>query len=204
MSETNVTEPSVEPSPTPPIEPTVEPTTEPTSTTEPPKTEEPKEEPTPEFVPLTADDIVIPEGMEVAEDLRDEFLGIVNNQELDPKERVNQMIGLYGKALTAASETNSKAWADLQSEWQSKVKADPEIGGAKFDATINKIGKLVEEFGSDELRGAMDMTGAGNNPAIIKFLATLADKLTEGSFTSGNPTNGDGSAASRMFPSMKG
>lgn len=194
MSEVNETQPSPEPTPT--SEATQEPTT--------PTTPEPtKEEPTPEFVPLTADDITFPEGFEVQEDLRNEFLDIVNNRELDDKGKTSALVGLYAKAQTAASEANSKAWEDTQTEWQNAVKNDAEIGGAKFDATITKVGKLMEEFGNDDLRQVFDLTGAGNNVHVVKFLANLSDKLTEGSHTTGNPASGDQSAASKLFPSMK-
>lgn len=183
-------DPTPNPNPTPPTDPAPA---------------DPAPSVTPEApVALSADDITLPEGFTLDEPLRDEFLGIMNNGELDAKGRSDALVGLYSKALTAASEANSNAWAETQTQWQEEVKADPTIGGAKLDATLTKVGKLVEEFGSDELRSAFDLTGAGNNVHVVKFLATLADKLTEGGFTGGNPTNVEPNAASKLFPSMKG
>lgn len=177
----------------PPVDPNAPPVVEP------PKVDEPVA-----FIPLTAENLTFPEGFTVNEPLRDEFLALVNNQELSASDRANGLIGLQEKVLAAASEANSEAWNTMQSDWQKEVKADPEIGGAKFDATMTNIGKLVEEFGTPELRQAFDVTGAGNNPHVIRFLNTLAGKLTEGSTAApGLPTN-SGDAASRLFPSMKG
>lgn len=203
MSEPSATPPSNEPTPTPPVEPTPEATPTPTPTEPTPPTEPENKEPAPEFVPLTADDIQFPEGFEVQEGLRDEFLGIVNNRELDDKGRTSALIGLYAKAQTAASEANSQAWADMQDKWQGEVKADPTVGGVNFDATMTKVGKLMEEFGNDNLRQVFDMTGAGNNVHVISFLSKLSDKLTEGAHVLGNPASTPASAASKLFPSMK-
>lgn len=212
MSTQTETQPSNEPAPslvnTPPANPE---TTPPTTTPEPAPPANPEEPKAPEApkepeapVVLSADDITLPEGFTLDEPMRDEFLGIMNNNELDAKGRSDALVGLYSKALTAASEANSNAWATMQTEWQEAVKTDPEIGGAKFEASLTKVGKLVEEFGSNELREVFDMTGAGNNVHVVKFLAKLADNLTEGGFTAGNPTTAPADAASKMFPSMKG
>lgn len=198
MSEPSATPPSPEPTPqiVPPVDPTPEPTKTPTEPT-------PEPEPEPEFVPLTADDIKFPEGFEVQDELLNEFLGVMNNRDLDARGQTEALTGLFAKAQTAASEANSKAWADMQTEWQTAVKNDADIGGAKFDATMTKVGKLMEEFGNDDLRQVFDLTGAGNNIHVVKFLANLSDKLTEGTHTLGNPANADQSAASKLFPSMK-
>ena len=153
---------------------------------------------------MAATDITLPEGFTADEPLMNDFLSIVNNTELDAKERTNQLVGLYAKAQTAASEANSTAWETMQNEWQAEVKADPTIGGANFESTMTKVGKLMEEFGTDNLRQAFDLTGAGNNLHVVTFLAKLADKLTEGNFTRGNPANAPQDTASKLFPSMKG
>lgn len=198
-------EPETPPSPEPNPNLETTPPTEPTTPTEPEKPAEPEKAPEPApVVALTAEDISLPEGFTMDEGLRDEYLGVMNNPELDAKGRSEALLGLYSKALTAASETNSKAWADTQESWQKEVKEDTEVGGAKFEASMTKVGKLVEEFGTDELRQVFDLTGAGNNIHVVKFLAKISEKLTEGGFTSGNPATGDGSAASKLFPSMKG
>jgi hypothetical protein len=195
MQMSDPVDPNASNEPTPPVEGQ-------SQTPEPPKEPTPNEPPA--FVPLAATDISMPEGFTVDEPLMNDFLAIVNNQELDGKERTNQLVGLYAKAQTAASEANSKAWETMQTEWQETVKADPTIGGANFEGTMTKVGKLMEEFGNDELRQVFDLTGAGNNVHVVRFLAGLADKLTEGSFTPGNPASAPQDTASKLFPSMKG
>lgn len=157
-----------------------------------------------EFVPITAEDITFPEGLEVNETLRDEALAIVNNRELSPKEQLQGLIDLQGKLAKEASEAISETWKTTQTAWQEEVKADPTIGGDKLPATLAAVNKLVTEYGDDKLVEAFALTGAGNNVHVIKFLNAMAGKLLEGgAVPASSPSNQDEDAASRLFPSMK-
>jgi hypothetical protein len=193
-------------------------TTTETSTTETLVTETPKEETqtqaetqteTKEEVkvePLTLDSLTIPEGFEVQAELSDKFLEILNGDS-SPQDRANALLALHGETINAALEADSKAWNTMQTEWRDAAKADPDVGGDKLQSTLNNVGKLLDEFGDKEVRGVFDLTGAGNNVHMLKFLNKIADALTEGSFfKSGSPaaSNEPDAAAKRMYPSMKG
>lgn len=170
---------------------------------EPKPGEEPKEPEAP-AEPLTAADITFPDGVEVNEELRDEFLSVVNNRELSPKEQAQALVDLQLKAAQAASEAGSNAWTEMQTKWKDEVKADPEVGGEKLQPALGRIGRLIDEYGSKELTATFDLTGAGNNVHVIKFLDKLAAKLTEPGPVSGAPANAEVDKAARLFPSMKG
>jgi hypothetical protein len=198
MSEQSETPPSE----TPPIETPSEtpPAAEPSLINTPPA------EPAPEFVPLAADALQVPEGFEVDDGLRDEFLGLVNNRELSEADRANGLLGLWQKGLQTAETRGIEAFNSQVEVAQNEVKADPELGGAKLPATLQSIGKLMEEFGTPELRSLLDTTGAGNSIHVVRFLHSLAGKLTEGSIQPPGtpPTSSEDSRAARLFPSMKG
>jgi len=200
--------PAPEPTPTPSPSPTPDPSPTPTPAPEPGALTDQKPEPTPEpepFVPLTPEDLTFAEGVEVNEELRDDFLKIVNDQEMSPKDRANALVGLQERAAQAAAEASSQAWEALNTQWQDAVKADPEVGGANLDATLGRIGKLIDEHAPapDKLREALNVTGAGNNPEVVKFLNKVATLLSEGTPISGQPTNQEQSAAAVLFPSMQ-
>jgi hypothetical protein len=192
------------PSPSPVIEPPAQTDTTQTQTGEDPPKSLIDEAPAPAPEPLTVEAITIPEGFEPAPELISEFVELMNNGELSAADRANALIALQTKALADASEANSKAWDDMQTEWQTAVKADPEIGGANLQPALANVSKLVNEYGSDELLSVMALTGAGNNVHVIKFLNKLAGKLTEGGAVQGAPVSGESSLASRMYPTMKG
>lgn len=156
-----------------------------------------------EFVPLTAEDITFPEGVEVNETLRDEALALFNNRELSPKDQLQGLVDLQAKLAKEASGAISETWENTQKEWQNEVKADPTIGGDKLPVTLTAVNKLVSEYGSPELVEVFEATGAGNNVHVIKFLNTVAGHLTEGKpITPTGPTSAEGTAAERLFPNM--
>lgn len=173
--------------------------------TEETKTEETKTEEV-KVEPLTVEALTLPEGFELQEEMANEFLEILNGDS-SPQDRANALIALHTKNLAEAQEADSKAWEKMQTEWRDEVKADSDVGGDKLQPALANIGKLLDEFGSPELKGVFDMTGAGNNVHMIKFLNKIAGKLTEGNFFSGgipSTSNDPDAAAKRMYPSMKG
>lgn len=175
----------------------------PTETT-PKTTEEPQVPETPEveFTPLLADDLTFAEGIQVDEPTRDEFLGIINNQELTPSARAQALVDLHTQHMQKASEAGSQAWNDMQDQWRSEVEQDAELGGQKLEPVLTGIGKVLEQYGSSELRQVLDLTGAGNNIHVIRFMNNVAKVLNEGQPVSGAPANVERSLAEKMYPSM--
>lgn len=132
----------------------------------------------------------MPEGFKVDEGTMKEFGELMSNDKLNPQERAQALIDLQAKALKAVGDSHTAAWNTVNEKWVKEVKADPEIGGAKFDTTKATIAKAIDSLGparATEFRQALDMTGAGNNPAIWRGLAAFAKLLTEGNHVSGNP-----------------
>lgn len=156
--------------------------------------------------PLTAEALTFPEGIQVDEAARDEFLGILNNRELTPAAQAQALVDLQVKLAQQASETGSNAWTELQTKWVDEVKADPDIGGDKLEPILTSIGKAIDDYGTPELREVFAITGAGNNPHVIKFLSKLASAVNEGTHIQGKP-GGTGErteddVAERLYPSM--
>lgn len=202
--------------PNQPTDPTPEaPTTENTNPTpeppkEEPKVEEPsKEEPKadePKVEPLTAEAVKLPEGVEVNQEAFGSFIEIMNNAELSPQERAQQLIDLQLKYAAEASEAISTAYEKTREEWAESVRADPKIGGAALEANLGKISKMIDQHGTPELREALDLTGAGDHPEVVKFFLNLANKFTEGGPTpSAAPTTPvtEEERAARLYPSMQ-
>ena len=150
--------------------------------------------------PITVEDVVLPEGFApLSDDLMKEFVDTINNSDLGPKARAEALIQLQAKAMTAASEASSAAWTNLQEEWRTEVKTQL---GDRLQPTLDSINNLVTEHGDAKLIEALAITGAGNNPEVIKFLATVSNLLTEGKFTAGSPNGQEKTAAQRLYPSM--
>ena len=153
--------------------------------------------------PLTADDLEIPEGFELDENLSKDFLAVMNDAEKSPKERANALMQMHSEVLKSASEQISTMWAEAQKEGKAAIEADKEIGGDKLETTLAGVNRLVEKYAPDvkELRTMFDITGAGNNLAMVKFLNAIADDVLEGSPVTGTaPSTGSKDQAAILFP----
>lgn len=62
----------------------------------------------------------------------------------------------------------SSAEKTLRKEW-----------GKAFEGNLDMLGGLIDKYGGNEVREALNVTGAGNNPAIAKFLLNVAKNLSE-------------------------
>jgi hypothetical protein len=152
--------------------------------------------------PFTAEQLTLPEGMKIPDEVRDEFVGLINNTELSAAERANNLLGLHTKILQAAADEHVAAWDALQSEWQGAVQKD--FPGDKLTAAQAQIAKVLDRYGDAAVREAFALTGAGNNPAIFRFMTKLAADLNERPPVTGTPATGQPlDRASRMFGTAK-
>lgn len=189
-------------------QPSTTPETETSST--PPTTTTPdpslvnQQSPTPEapaFSPIEVSALTLPEGLTFADEDMNNFLAIINNQGISHAERAQALIDLQANLTTKSSEAGSQAWNDQQQAWQNEVQNDPELGGANLQTTLANVGRVMDKFGTPEIRSAFDQTGAGNHPQIVRFLNELGKQFTEATPAApGSPTNTQSaSTADRIF-----
>lgn len=170
-----------------------------------PKGETPPNDP-PEVEPVAWESLTLPEGTEVAPEVTESFLSIINDPALSRAELAQKIVDLQldlNTKGTAAAESAAQAlWDQTQETWRTEAKALPEIGGAKLPETLATIKKGLDAAGADKaVYDALDLTGAGNHPAVIKVLHALTKNLAEGKPVSGSPTSGSLTQAERLYGS---
>jgi hypothetical protein len=110
------------------------------------------------------------------------------------------------QALVNARVQHSQA---LAAQYLTELKADPELGGAKFDESVAlslKGRSIIAPEGTDEsafLNKILDQSGAGNHRLIVKMFARLGRLASEdlpglGKAQGDPPKTG----AQRMYPNM--
>jgi hypothetical protein len=156
----------------------------------------------------------IPEGTTLDETTATEFKAMAKELDLT-QEQAQKLLDFGGGKLRALAEGPYKAWSEMQTKWQAEVKADPEIGGTKLEASLKEAaavfvpGESNPFVGSDaearSLKDALNATGAGNNPAIVKMFVRMGRMLGEPGSLTGNPSTGRNDLEARLdkaFPLM--
>ena len=138
--------------------------------------------------------------MEANEEALGKFVEIMN-KDMTPQERAQALIDLQGDVARQVAERSNEVWNETQTKWQEEVRQE---FGDKLDPTLGAISKMLDEFGTPELRDVFAVTGAGNNVHMVKFLGKVAEAMAEGKPLMGAPGGEKASLAERMYPSMKG
>ncbi len=168
--------------------------------------------PKPADGPAEYTDFTVPEGAVIDEPVMAEFKTVAKELGLD-QAAAQKLLDFGGSKIKAMAEAPYKVWTDMQAQWQAEVKADPEIGGTNL-ADTQKNAALVFQPGdgnpfvknADEaaaLKAALNTTGSGNNPAIVKLFSRLGALLKEPGSLTGNPPKADPKALQdKMYDKM--
>lgn len=156
------------------------------------ETAEPPKEGEPAPVDWATAEITLPEGMTVDDSILGGFRELAAATKLD-QPTAQKFIDLYTKALTNGQQTIvdqlQTNWTNTQSQWVGEINAMPEFQGEQKAKSEAAIGTVLEEFGGPGIREAFELTGAGNNPAIVRMILNLSSALLEGEPTPvGAPT----------------
>jgi hypothetical protein len=121
-----------------------------------------------------------------AEELKP-FTDLLNDARVAP-ETGQKLMDLYlaeQNKLIGRLETQAQAtWTDTRKEWVDQIKADPELGGNRFQTAIGLAKEVIQRFGGDEgqlteLRNVLNLTGAGDHPAVVRTLYRIGMALRE-------------------------
>lgn len=126
-----------------------------------------------------------------------------------PVESAQKLLDLYATNIKATAEAAAKATQEtftaLNTKWAAETNALPEMQGEAKKQTLAILGRTMDEFGSPEAREAFNLTGAGNNPHIVRYILSLAQAVVEGGPTpAGAPVATDPrkgkSLGQRLYP----
>ncbi len=145
-------------------------------------------------------DFTLPEGVVIDVDGMSEAKKFFAEDGLS-QDRAQAYVDLYTNRLKDAMEAPYKLWAETQRSWQDEVRNDREIGGARLAANLGVAAKAVDRFGGDALRQALNVSGAGNHPEIIRAFIRIGKAISEDGLVMGRGVAHDArSRADRLYP----
>jgi hypothetical protein len=101
------------------------------------------------------------------------------------QEQAQKFIDLAMARESAAQHRGVQAFVDLQNQWVSEIKADPDIGGDRLKASLSSAARAIDRLNVPGLREALNFTGAGNHPAVVKAFVRLGQMISEDRFRPG-------------------
>lgn len=154
----------------------------------PPPPEAPKE---PTYEPFKA-----PEGVTLTAEKTGEFTKLLAELEVSGKaehaivqevgqKAVDFHIAEMKRVTEEIPKFYQEVWEKQKSDWRDATKADPEIGGNRFDTSLTAARNFIRTHGGtaeqqQEFRNLMESSGLGNHPAMIRLLAKANSVMSEG------------------------
>ncbi|HAX9713560.1 peptidase [Serratia sp. IR-2025] len=152
------------------------------------KAEKEKKPAAPEKYEFTA-----PEGLELDANALAVFEPIAKELGLS-QEQAQKLVDIYPQI----QQQQAEAWSKQVADWGEQVKADKEIGGDKFNASVGAAQRALDQFGNTELREYLNASGLGNHPALVRFCAKVGKAMAEDTFVVPNQ-GGQRSAADILY-----
>ena len=103
------------------------------------------------------------------------------------------------KAVAEQAASNAQAFNDQIDTWLNESKADPKIGGDKFDENIAFAIKAIDKHGTPEARQILNDSGLGNNPHILTLLVNAGKALGESSVEKPSATTSSKSISDKFY-----
>lgn len=137
--------------------------------------------------PVKFEPFTLPEGVTLAEDRVKEFTDTLVNPELGPQDRAQALVDMHVAALQQYAESTiqaqHKAFGDMRREWRTEVMADEELGGAGHQTAMAAVARMRDLFvpaaRREAFNRAMDLTGAGDHPEILRVFYNAARLFDE-------------------------
>ncbi|GKX40041.1 peptidase [Pectobacterium carotovorum subsp. carotovorum] len=102
------------------------------------------------------------------------------------------------KILPQIQKQQMDTWQKTVEGWAETVKADKEIGGDKLTANLGKAQQAVMQFGGEDLKQALQETGLGNHPALVKAFVKIGHAMSEDKMLGGG-SNGEQLSAAQVL-----
>ena len=162
-----------------------------------PQTEEPSEKPAEPTGAPESYEFHSPDGANLATE--SPVIGAFSEaaRQLDLTQEQAQSI-LDGVAPVLQRQTDGNI-ESIRAEWVSSVKSDPEIGGDKLGENLGHAVRVLDAYGTPELKSLLGETGLGDNPELIRFLVRAYNDIGEDRFLTGANSDKEQQFSARDF-----
>jgi len=136
--------------------------------------------------------IELPEGMELDTEMAEAMSPAFKDLGLT-QDQANKLVGVYAERMQKQMEANVDAAKELVTGWKDTAKADQEIGGNNWKASVDAANAAIRKFGTPELvQDVMVGQGMGNHPEVIRMFARIGKAIADDRTITGEGTETGG------------
>lgn len=116
----------------------------------------------------------------LGEDHVEKVAALAKEQGLSNDE-AQKMLDRDSKLVESIEEDRMAKHEEQMEAWKDQAYNDKEIGGSKenFDTNVESARRAASRFGTDEFKAALDESGLGNHPEILRVFARIGRAMNE-------------------------
>lgn len=116
--------------------------------------------------------------------------------------QAQKLVDFEAARVQAQVKGQTDAWNKLMGDRLATLKADADIGGAKFDESVGHAKRFLGKYGTPELQKYLNESDAGSHVELVRALAKAGKAMGEDGFVSGASPAAVAAKpiANRMFP----
>lgn len=162
-------------------------------------------------------DFKAPEGFEIDTKFVEQVTPVLKDLGLT-QDQANKLFDIYAKHSAESADAPYREYETLRQGWRDEITKDRALGDGQGNLSVEakkNIDTAISAIGDakaiDAFKAAMDLTGAGDNPAFVRAMNAIGKALGEGTNVRGsgpspagqrNPASAPRSAAQALFPNL--
>ncbi len=128
--------------------------------------------------PESYSDFDLPDGIEMNKSYMDKVGPIFKELNLS-QDQAQKLISAHVSHVQEGEAGRTEQVVQLHKDWLNEAKADKDIGGDNFDKSLKAANAAVNQFGSQDFKHLLRVTGLGNNKEIIRVFSKIGGLLKE-------------------------
>ena len=149
-------------------------------------------------------ELPVPEGMESYKEAYTGYTGAVTdflkaNPAASAKDALLWAANYQAEQTKVAGKAMMDAFNGQITTWETEARADTEIGGAQYNASVGLAVAGLKAYGSPKLVEALNTSGLGSHPEMIKAWAKIGKAVSESPVLSGEGAKGETSFAASLY-----
>jgi len=168
------------------------------------KSEDSKADEDKDGAPATYADFKLPEGMDMDQEALEAAMPLFKEMKAS-QETAQKVVNVASQMVEKVLAKQQTAWTDRVAEWTKDAENDDEYGKASYDKSIMIARSAMRTVGGPNLAKALEETGTGNHPELIRVFYRLGKAIGEDGLDFGSVNSGgQKSLADRLFPNQGG
>lgn len=176
-----------------------------TAITEPVKTEPAKTEPAAKTEPVKPVvpekyDLKVPEGSKLSAKELETISAQAKEKGLS-NEQAQLLVNTRHEAVKGYEAAELQRIKDSSSQWLEQLKADKEIGGERFNESIENAKRVVAKYTDPDFQTFLNTSGLGNHPMVVRAFAKIGKAFGEDHWKDGaaSKPKQEKSAAEKLY-----